>query len=78
MIKFKRFTQGLLGSNTYIVWDEDSLEAVVIDTGNPVELVKNVTDAEKLQLKYIILTHAHYDHIHFLPEYKETFPMVKL
>ena len=78
MIKFKRFTQGLLGSNTYIVWDEDSLEAVVIDTGNPVELVKNVTDAEKLQLKYIILTHAHYDHIHFLPEYKETFPMAKV
>ena len=78
MVKFKRFTQGLLGSNTYIIWDEESLEAAVIDTGNPVELVKNVTDAENLQLKYIILTHAHYDHIHFLPEYKETFPMAKV
>ena len=42
MVKFKRFTQGLLGSNTYIVWDEASLEAAVIDTGNSVELVKDV------------------------------------
>lgn len=78
MVKFKRFTQGLLGSNTYVVWDEASGEAAVIDSGNPVELVKNVTDTENLQLKYIILTHAHYDHIHFLPEYKATYPAAKV
>ena len=42
------------------------------------QLAKDVIDAEKLTLKYIILTHAHYDHIHFLPEYKETYPMAKV
>ena len=26
MIKIKRFTQGLLGSNTYVVWDEKTFE----------------------------------------------------
>lgn len=78
MIKFKRFTQGLLGSNTYVIWDEATKQAAVIDTGNDVQLAKDVIDAEKLTLKYIILTHAHYDHIHFLPEYKETYPMAKV
>lgn len=78
MIKFKRFTQGLLGSNTYVIWDEATKQAAVIDTGNDVQLAKDVIDAEKLTLKYIILTHAHYDHIHFLPEYKKTYPMAKV
>ena len=78
MIKFKRFTQGLLGSNTYVIWDEATKQVAVIDTGNDVQLAKDVIDAEKLTLKYIILTHAHYDHIHFLPEYKETYPMAKV
>lgn len=78
MIKFKRFTQGLLGSNTYVIWDEATKQAAVIDTGNDVQLAKDIIDAEKLTLKYIILTHAHYDHIHFLPEYKETYPMAKV
>lgn len=78
MIKFKRFTQGLLGSNTYVIWDEATKQAAVIDTGNDVQLAKDVIEAEKLTLKYIILTHAHYDHIHFLPEYKETYPMAKV
>ena len=78
MIKFKRFTQGLLGSNTYVIWDEATKQAAVIDTGNDVQLAKDVIDAEKLTLKYIILTHAHYDHIHFLPEYKGTYPMAKV
>jgi glyoxylase-like metal-dependent hydrolase (beta-lactamase superfamily II) len=78
MIKFKRFTQGLLGSNTYVVWDDATLEAAVIDAGNDTALIKSVTDTEKLKLKYIILTHAHYDHIHFLPEYKETFQSAKV
>ena len=78
MIKIKRFTQGLLGSNTYVVWDEISKEAAVIDTGNSDAVVKEVIDKEKLSLKYIILTHAHFDHIHYLPKFKETFPMAKV
>ena len=39
MFTYKRFTQGLLGSNTYVLWDEDTLECALIDAGNPTELV---------------------------------------
>ena len=34
---YKRFTEGMLGANTYILWDTDTKEALIIDTGNPVE-----------------------------------------
>ena len=47
MIKIKRFTQGLLGSNTYVVWDEKSFEAAVIDTGNSDTAVKEIIDKIK-------------------------------
>lgn len=78
MIKIKRFTQGLLGSNTYVIWDEETKDAAVIDAGNKESLVKGVIEEEGLCLKYIILTHAHFDHIHFLPEYKKAFPQARV
>lgn len=73
MVKFKRFTQGILGSNTYIIWDDISLEGVIVDAGNKLEIIKDIIDEENIKVKYIILTHAHFDHIHFLNEYKASF-----
>jgi hydroxyacylglutathione hydrolase len=57
----KRFMTGLLSSNCYILGEGG--EAAVIDPGVEAEDVKQVLEAQKLTLKYIILTHAHIDHI---------------
>lgn len=78
MIKTKRFTKGILGSNTYVVWDEESLETAIFDAGNPTDLIREVVDQEKLKVKYIVLTHAHFDHIHYLDKYKDAFSGVKV
>ncbi len=78
MIKFKRFTQGILGSNTYIIWDTVSLEAAIIDAGNSLEFIEDVVNQENINIKYIILTHAHFDHIHFLDKYKYKFKNAKV
>lgn len=74
MILYKRFTEGLLGSNTYLVWDEVSKEACVIDTGNPPGPVARFAAANGLDVKYIILTHAHYDHILYVSDFCDAFP----
>ncbi len=58
---FKQFTTGLLSSNCYII--AEGGEAAVIDPGVAAEEVKQVLSAQQLTLKYIILTHAHIDHI---------------
>ncbi len=58
-----QFCVGIVGTNCYIVYDENTKEAAVIDPGdNAPSILKAVRD-EKLSLKYILLTHAHFDHI---------------
>lgn len=49
--------------NAYLVWDPESRDAVAFDTGADCgEMLKRVED-EKLNVKLILLTHAHPDHI---------------
>jgi hydroxyacylglutathione hydrolase len=47
---------------TYIIADEETSEATVVDSSyNAEEIIKSIKN-EKLQLKYIINTHGHSDH----------------
>ena len=55
------------GENMYILWDEASHEAVVIDPGmmreGEREMVTQFIDEHQLNVKHILLTHLHVDHI---------------
>ncbi len=65
-MQIKRFEFNLFGENTYIVYDEATLEAAVVDPGmsdaDEVSLLTEYIKAHSLSLKYILLTHAHIDH----------------
>ena len=74
MFRFKRFTMGLIGSNTYILYDDESLEGMIIDVGNPPGPAERFTAQQGISVRYIVLTHAHYDHICYIEEYKAAFP----
>ena len=60
--------------NTYLVYDQDSKEAIFIDAGSRFDSLISIVDAQKLNVKYILLTHAHQDHIIGLKMLKEKFP----
>lgn len=49
--------------NCYLVFDEASGEAAVIDPGGQAENVCSLLKDQGCSLKYIILTHGHFDHI---------------
>lgn len=55
------------GENLYILWDEASREAVVIDPGmmreSERDMVTKFIDEHNLSVKHILLTHLHVDHI---------------
>ena len=61
----------MAGTNCYIVKDECSKEAMVIDPGTDVELITNMLKTIDGELKYIVLTHCHGDHISGVMELKE-------
>jgi hydroxyacylglutathione hydrolase len=54
---------GPLQCNCSIVGDETTREAMVIDPGDEVERVLDVLSEHRLQVKQIVVTHAHIDHI---------------
>ena len=63
-MKYKKYN--LLPSfdtNTYLVWDEDSMEAMLIDVAAPSQEIINEIKSLNLKLKFLINTHGHGDHI---------------
>lgn len=75
---YKVFSQGLLGSNTYLVYDEKSLEGAIIDCGNPPREPLATARELGVNIKYIILTHGHYDHAEFVEEYARLLPSAEV
>jgi glyoxylase-like metal-dependent hydrolase (beta-lactamase superfamily II) len=54
---------GPLQCNCSIIGDETTREAMVIDPGDNIEDVLAIIRDQKLQVKQIVITHAHIDHI---------------
>ena len=62
---------GPLQCNCSIFGDEHSREALVIDPGDEIEEIQAILDRHELQVKGIIITHAHIDHIGGAAKLKE-------
>ena len=52
-----------LENNNYLLIDDASKEAVLIDCSHYSRNVLDLLTEQELTLKYILLTHAHFDHI---------------
>ncbi len=63
-MKFKTFNVlPEFGTNTYLVWDETSKEAAIIDPAAPSQRMIDEIKEMEINLKYLISTHGHGDHI---------------
>lgn len=79
MFKVKCFTLGELGANCYLVSDEESGESFVVDPGDVSPALNAGIDsigADKL--KYILLTHGHFDHIGGAASLKRRCPSARI
>jgi glyoxylase-like metal-dependent hydrolase (beta-lactamase superfamily II) len=54
---------GQMGTNCYVLWDEKSRDAAVIDPGFQDQRIKEIIETNRLHVKYILLTHGHFDHL---------------
>ena len=62
MIKYKKFVfLPEYGTNTYLIWETESKEAMLVDMAAPSNKIFN--ELKDLNLKYLINTHGHADHI---------------
>lgn len=52
----------MLETNCYVVWSSKK-NAVIIDPGDDINEISNCIKDFNLKIKYIVLTHGHWDHI---------------
>ncbi|HSH35806.1 MBL fold metallo-hydrolase [Schnuerera sp.] len=62
-MKVVRIPAGIYAANCYLVYSEDSKEAIVIDPGGDEDDILTQIKNIGLDVKYIVLTHGHGDHI---------------
>lgn len=62
-MKLQRMQVGPLAVCCYLVWDEDTGNAVLVDPGGNAEEIREILERNRLCLRHIFITHLHYDHI---------------
>ncbi|MDB5038641.1 MAG: uncharacterized protein JWQ35_2169 [Bacteriovoracaceae bacterium] len=62
-LKTKTFAVGPLGCNCSLVVDPQTKEAILIDPGDDFERIKREIEEAKAIVKFIVHTHAHFDHV---------------
>lgn len=62
-IKLQVITVGSVQTNSYLLYNTDTLEAILIDPGAEAARILKEIEIKELTLKAILLTHGHFDHI---------------
>ena len=83
-LSLKTFCLGDLFNNCYLVFHDRSKKGFIIDSPAPTNEIKDFIRSQSLEIDFIALTHAHFDHIRGLVSYslpfylhREDFPLLK-
>ena len=69
---------GPIGTNCYLLEDEKAQVAAVIDPGDEAGRILQVIKDDGVDVKYILLTHGHYDHTTAVPELHQALPQAEI
>lgn len=76
-MNFQKFEFNMFPVNCYLLWDEETKDAAIIDPGcffeREKETLKQFISSKGLKLKYLLNTHLHLDHILGNPFVAETY-----
>ena len=75
-MNIKLMQVGEIGTNCYLLEDEDTRSAAIIDPGGEARGILGQAKADGAQVKAILLTHSHYDHTGAVRELREALPGV--
>lgn len=77
-MNIQKIVVGQLDVNCYIISDEATSETLIIDPGDEAERIIELIDASRLKPKYILFTHAHYDHVCAAKELRDRYKAIFL
>lgn len=62
----------------YILEDDQTNLAAVIDPGDEPELIQEALEKEGVEVRYLLLTHGHYDHTTAVPALHRVYPQADI
>ena len=77
-MKVKLLRVGPIGTNCYILEDDTTGKAAVIDPGDEAGRILQVIKDDGVDVKYILLTHGHYDHTTAVPALHRVYPQADI
>ena len=63
---FEQIEVGNMQNFSYMVGDEETKEGAIVDAGWEPEKLVEVAKSKDIKIKFILLTHTHYDHVNSL------------
>src|SRR5450759_4262454 len=63
MVKVFQIPVGTMQNFAYLVADEESREAMAIDSGWETDPIVKLASSERMRVKYVCATHGHFDHV---------------
>ena len=80
MMKVSHIVNSVFTSRTYILTQERSRSVWLVDCGDVPPLMDYLSSlrGNSFQIKGVLLTHVHHDHIYGLPRLKEKFPSLQV
>ena len=70
-MKYVLLVSDEIKENTFLVYDENTKNGIIIDPGCTVDKIESVIKENGINIKYILLTHCHFDHIESLIPLRE-------
>ena len=77
-MKVKIMQVGPIGTNCYLLMEPEQNVMAVIDPGDEAEAIKHVIEETGCEVKYILLTHGHYDHTTGVPDLHRFYPNAEI
>ena len=77
-MKIKRFQGGYDKNFCYVVSCDETRMAAIIDPAVEINPVIEYIESEDLILDKILVTHTHHDHIYYLNDFIDLYPLAKV
>ena len=68
-LKIKKFITGEIQTNVYLIYNEATKKAFLVDCAGLVDEYVQFIKENQLDVAFVVLTHGHYDHIDGLNEF---------